>query len=246
MATRLYGIIGWPLLHTFSPDYFNEKFAAAAIDARYEKFPIEQIESFPELIAAHPDLCGLNVTIPHKTAVIAYLNELSEDACAMNAVNCIAVKDGKLKGYNTDWIGFSNSLKPLLKPHHKKALVLGSGGAAKAIVYSLRKLAIEFRIVSRGNEPFALKYKDLDEKLMNEHQLIINTTPLGMPPHEEKAPLIPYHLLSEKHLLYDIVYSKSGLTPFLISGQQYGAAIKDGLEMLHLQAEASWDVWNNV
>lgn len=244
MAKSFYGIIGWPLLHTFSPDYFNKKFAALGLDAAYLKFPLEDINTFPQLLQANPDLRGLNVTIPHKTSVMPYLDAFSDDARAMGAVNCIDIRNGKLTGHNTDWYGFLHSLQPLLKPHHKHALILGAGGASKAIAYALRQQGIDYRFVSRGGDAYALKYADLTAARMEQFTLIINTTPLGMIPNEEKLPDIPYQCLSSRHLLFDIVYTASGYTPFLSRGKEKGAVIKDGLEMLHLQAEKSWELWN--
>jgi shikimate dehydrogenase len=243
LAKSFYGIIGWPLTQTFSPGYFNQKFADLGIDAVYGKFPIEHIEAFPTLLQSQPALRGLNVTIPHKTAVIPYMDALSDDARAMGAVNCIDIRSGKLTGHNTDWYGFLHSLQPLLQPHHLQALILGTGGAAKAIIYALDQLGIRHQLVSRTAQAGRLTYEALNEEVMAQYSLIINTTPLGMIPNEHKAPPIPYHLLSAGHLLYDIVYTEA-YTPFLQLGADKGAAVKNGLEMLHLQAEGSWQIWN--
>lgn len=214
------------------------------IAAVYLKFPLEDINAFPQLLQDNRDLCGLNVTIPHKTSVMPYLDAFSDDAKAMGAVNCIDIRDGKLTGHNTDWYGFLHSLQPLLKPHHKQALILGTGGASKAIAYALRKQGIDYRFVSRVGDGNALRYTELTEERMRQFTLIINTTPLGMIPNEEKAPDIPYQYLTPQHLLFDIVYTVSGYTPFLSRGKEKGAIVKDGLEMLHLQAEKSWEIWN--
>lgn len=242
LAKLFYGIIGWPLTQTFSPDYFNKKFAGLGIDASYLKLPIEHIADFPSLLRPYPSLRGLNVTIPHKTAVIPFLDTLSEAARAMGAVNCIDIRQGQLTGHNTDWSGFLHSLQPLLKPHHRHALILGTGGASRAIAYALQQLDIDYRLVSRTASGTALNYSELTPAVMNEYTLIINTTPLGMIPNEYKTPELPYHLLSARHLLYDIVYTEA-YTPFLKLGADRGATVKNGLEMLHLQAEGSWQIW---
>lgn len=243
MAKSFYGIIGYPLLQSFSPGYFQEKFLREGIDGRYQAYPLPAIEAFSAFISDHAELNGLNVTIPYKTAVIPFLDELGDDVKAIGAVNCIAVNNGKLTGYNTDWRGFHDSLKPLLQPHHRKALILGNGGAAKAVGYALAQLGIEFEVVSRGNSggPF-LNYEQVAPSLLQDHTLVINTTPLGMVPHEDRAPELPYKALSDRHLLYDLVYNPAE-TLFLRYGREQGAATKNGLEMLHLQAEGSWKIW---
>lgn len=244
LAKLFYGITGWPLRHTFSPDYFNKKFTELGIDAAYLKLPVEEISSFPGLLGANPRLRGLNVTIPHKTAVLPYLDALSEEAKATGAVNCIDIRNGKLIGHNTDWYGFLHSLKPLLQPHHTHALILGTGGASKAIAYALEQQGIAYRFVSRNAAAQTLSYSGLDAAIMDQYLVIVNTTPLGMVPHEDVAPGLPYQHLSTKHLLFDIVYRSGGLTPFLQQGIAHGAMVKDGLEMLYLQAEKSWDIWS--
>ncbi len=246
MAKSFYGLTGYPLSHSFSPGYFQEKFLREGIEAIYTAFPLSAIEDFPGLLKMHPELNGLNVTIPYKTSVIPFIHELSSDAQAIGAVNCINIKDGVLKGYNTDWTGFRDSLKPLLKPHHQKALVLGNGGAAKAVVYALQQLGITFKVVSRGisSGPF-LPYSGITPELLQEYTLLINTTPLGMFPDEDRAAELPYNTLSEKHLLYDLIYNPEQ-TKFLQLGKEQGAVIKNGLEMLHLQAEESWKIWTGM
>jgi shikimate dehydrogenase len=245
LAKSFYGLIGYPLLQSFSPGYFNEKFQREGIDAEYFTFPLETIDLFPELLKAHPGgLRGINVTIPYKTAVIPFLNELNEDVKKMGAVNCILIKEGKLLGYNTDWVGFHDSLKPLLKPHHKQALILGSGGAAKAVAYALRQLGISYKVVTRGNpDSPMLHYSSVTPALLQEYTLLINTTPLGMAPNEDRAPELPYEALTDKHLLYDVIYNPAE-TKFLQLGKSQGATIKNGIDMLHLQAEGSWRIWN--
>lgn len=237
-----YGLIGFPLSHSFSPKWFSEKFAAEGIDATYKAFPLENIESINDLLANYP-LKGLNVTIPYKTGVIDFLDELSPEVGTIGAVNCIDIRNGKRKGYNTDIIGFEQSLTPLLQPHHAKALVLGTGGAAKAVNYVLDKLGIERQSVSRNKTETTLTYQDLTEEIISSHTLIINTTPLGMPPNEDDAPPIPYNHITEKHLLYDLIYNPEE-TKFLQLGKQQRATTKNGHEMLILQAEASWNIWN--
>lgn len=243
MTKLLFGLIGYPLSHSYSPSWFHEKFLREGIDAIYQAFPLQSIDEFPAWLLQHPDISGLNVTIPHKTAVIPFLDHLDESAKAIGAVNCIAFENGKRMGYNTDWCGFRDSLQPLLTIHHKKALILGSGGAAKAVAYALQQLGIPFKVVSRGQPdgPF-LDYDAITPALLKEFRLIINTTPLGMAPQENSKPEIPYHSLTDRHLLYDLIYNPAE-TEFLKLGKANGAAIKNGLEMLHLQAEASWKIW---
>lgn len=237
----MYGIIGYPLQTTFSPDFFKQKFAAIGINDTYEKFPLKRIQLFEDFIKNYPEVKGLNVTIPYKKDIIPYLDALDETAKEIGAVNCIQFKDGKLTGFNTDAIGFLNSLKPLLKSHHNKALILGNGGATKAVEYVLKQLHISYHIVSRDKDKGQFTYEELNETIIQEHSLIINTTPLGMQPNDNLYPPIPYECLSAKHLLYDLVYFE---TPFLQKGKQAGAATKDGYDMLIGQAEASWEIWN--
>ncbi|KAA3640402.1 MAG: shikimate dehydrogenase [Bacteroidetes bacterium] len=244
---RLFGLIGYPLSHSFSKKYFTEKFEKEGIlNCRYELFPLESIEKFPELVKIQPDLAGLNVTIPYKELVIPFLDELDEAAEAVGAVNTIRKKDGKLKGFNTDIYGFEQSLVNLLDTRdHKpeKALVLGTGGAAKAVIYVLKKLNIDSHTVSRHAGKGYFTYDDLNDHIIGEHRLIINTTPLGMSPNINNLPLIPYPSLGPEHFLFDLVYNPA-ITAFLAKGKNAGAAISNGLEMLYLQAEKAWDIWN--
>lgn len=238
-----YGIIGNPLSHSFSPAYFNARFAREGIHSDYSAFPLDSISFLPGLIAAHPALRGLNVTIPYKTAVIPYLQGLSAPASAINAVNCIRIVEGKLFGFNTDHYGFSESLKPLLPTDSTDALVLGTGGSSKAVCYALEQLSLHYHLVSAsGNGDYA--YGDLSETIIRSHLLIINTTPLGMSPHTDECPGIPYHFLGEHHLLYDLVYNPEE-TLFLQKGREQGARTKNGYEMLLLQADQSWAIWNS-
>jgi shikimate dehydrogenase len=240
--TAAYGLIGFPVAQSFSPAWFAQKFANEGIAATYTAFPLEDIQLLPQLLREHPALRGLNVTIPHKQAVIPLLHEMDEAAARIGAVNCIRIRQGVLKGYNTDIIGFAESLKPLLRPHHTRALVLGTGGASRAVRYVLDDLGIAHQSVSRTPKPGALDYETLDEKTIHNHPLIINTTPLGMYPDVAAAPPIPYEALTSDHLLYDLVYNPEE-TRFLALGRERGTAVKNGREMLELQAEAAWKIW---
>ncbi|MBX9784812.1 MAG: shikimate dehydrogenase [Chitinophagaceae bacterium] len=241
---KLYGLIGYPLSHSFSKNYFTQKFIREGLqDCVYELFPVEQIELVPQLIASHPHLCGLNVTIPYKEQVVPYLHETSDAVKEIRAVNCIKIDNGRLTGYNTDVVGFEQSLLPLLRPHHTKALVLGTGGAAKAVAWVLKKLGIEFSYVSRKKAEGILSYDDLNAAMMAHYPLIINTTPLGMQPNVDARPSLPYEGISSLHLCYDLVYNPEK-TVFLQMAEQQGAVIKNGLQMLELQAEEGWKIWN--
>lgn len=238
-----YGIIGYPLGHSFSRAFFTEKFQREHIDAEYVNFEIPSADMLPGIVQANPNLRGLNVTLPHKEAVIPMLDELSDEAKEIGAVNVIRVRDGRLKGFNSDIIGFMDSIRPLLKPWHQHALVLGTGGASRAIRVGLQRLGIEWTYVSRTPAPGRLTYADLTSELMEHYQVIVNCSPVGMFPHVDACPDIPYQLLTDRHLLYDLVYNPQE-TLFLKRGAEYGAAVKNGLEMLHLQALASWRFWN--
>lgn len=238
----LYGIIGYPLAHSFSPAYFKKKFAEHHTDAIYEAFSLADINEFPALLSTHPDIAGLNVTIPHKEAVIEYLDELDSIAAEIGAVNCIVFKNGKRKGYNTDIIGFERSLIPLLQPQHTQALILGTGGSSKAVAYVLKQLGIGYRFVSRTKQGDCLTYEELAPEVIEQHKLIINTTSQGMYPNVDSAPALPYEAITPQHLLYDLIYNPEE-TVFLSKGVEQGAAVKNGFEMLQLQAEASWDIW---
>jgi len=245
---RTFGLIGYPLSHSFSRKFFTEKFSDEAIDAEYLNFEIENIAQLPHLIAAHPDLEGLNVTIPYKELVIKFLDYTDEAANEVHAVNTIRIhRSGhhvSLHGYNTDIEGFQESIKPLIQKHHHKALVLGTGGASKAVVRALANLGIDSILISRnpeGNEE--LSYSDLDEDVMDNYKIIVNTTPIGAYPNIEGCPEIPFEMITQKHLLVDLVYNPE-VTEFLKLGEQQGAVVKNGLEMLHIQALASWEIWN--
>lgn len=241
---NVYGLIGYPLSHSFSPDYFAKKFELLNIkDSSYQSFPIPNIEELSKLLTDNNSIKGLNVTIPYKTSVMDYLDKVDLAAKEIGAVNTIKIDNNKrLIGYNTDVYGFERSLTPLLtKPI--KALVLGTGGAAKAVTYVLKKLNIEFILISRNNSK-GITYNNLSEEIISSHLLIINTTPIGMYPNDDSKPDIPYHLLTNDHILYDLVYNPEE-TLFLKAGKEKGATIKNGLEMLHLQADKSWDIWQN-
>jgi len=240
----MYGIIGYPLLQTFSPGYFNHKFEQLGLPLTYSKFPLVHISELKALLAKEPRLLGLNVTIPHKEAVIPLLDELDDTAGAIGAVNTIRISKGRLKGFNTDATGFTQSLKPLLQPWHTHALVLGTGGASKAVTYSLQQLGIAFTLVSRSAAPGQLTYGAVDKAMMERHLLIINTTPLGMAPDTGHCPGIPYAHIGGQHLLYDLIYNPAE-TLFLEKGKAQGAQIKNGYEMLIAQAEAAWAIWNS-
>ncbi len=242
-----YGLIGYPLKHSFSIGYFNEKFASEQIDAEYVNFEIPSIEDFPKVIANNPNLCGLNVTIPYKEQVIPYLNELDPDTAKIGAVNVIKVirqKNNKVKlvGYNSDIIGFTQSIEPLLMPHHQKALVLGMGGAAKAVFHGLANLGVESKYVSRTPQEGAFLYEELTPEIMAEYTVIVNCTPVGMFPKVDFCPDIPYSCLTPDHLLYDLLYNPN-ITLFMKKGEEKGAVVKNGLEMLLLQAFAGWEIW---
>lgn len=238
-----YGIIGFPLSHSFSPAYFEAKFTAGKINSHYTAFPLDTIDGMPELLKNMAGLCGLNVTIPYKTAVIPHLDFISAAAKEINAVNCIKIIDGKAYGFNTDWSGFSESLKRLWSREMGHALVLGSGGSSKAICYALKQLHIDYKLVSAtGNGNYS--YPELTHNIIRKYPLIINTTPLGMFPLINEYPDIPYHLLDENNLLFDLIYNPEE-TLFLQKGRVQKTRIKNGMEMLVLQAEKSWEIWND-
>lgn len=242
---RLFGLIGYPLAQSFSKKYFDEKFEKEKlIDCRFENFSISSINKFAGLLEQNPELEGLAVTIPYKKAVLPYLDSQDNIPNGLKACNCIRIRNGLLSGYNTDYIGFEKSLVPHLRSHHTNALVLGNGGATEAVIYTLNKLGIAFHIVSRAlHANSTLIYADIDEEIIHNHTLIINTTPLGMYPDTTSFPPIPYHFITKHHLLYDLVYNPVK-TVFLQKGEQHGAGIKNGYEMLVLQAEENWKIWN--
>jgi shikimate dehydrogenase len=248
---KTYGLIGYPLSHSFSKKYFTEKFEKENIKGcKYELFPLENMEAFTELLQQQPDIVGLNVTIPYKNRILPFLDALDESAAAVGAVNTIKIENGRRIGFNTDTIGFKHSLQPIVDAKYgtgtnalPKALVLGTGGAAQAVLFVLKSMNIAAQTVSRKRGTNTISYEDLTPAVMSAHKLIINTTPLGMSPQTETFPEIPYDLLTQAHFLYDLVYNPEKTT-FLKKGEQQGAGIKNGLEMLYLQAEAAWEIWN--
>jgi len=242
MSQALYGIIGYPLSHSFSPKYFAQKFREEGINAEYRAFALKDITDFPQLLQDYPCIKGLNVTIPYKEQILPYLDELDSLAEQLRAVNTIRINKGRLVGYNTDVIGFRSSLEKRLQPHHKRALVLGTGGASKAVRWVLQELGISALPVSRKPAAGTLAYAHLDADLIARYPLIINTTPLGTWPEVNACPELPYEDLSPRHLLFDLVYNPEQ-TLFLQRGDRQGAATCNGLEMLTEQANAAWEIW---
>lgn len=242
-----YGLIGYPLGHSFSVTYFNEKFANEDIDACYINFEIPRIEDLPEILASNPELRGLNVTIPYKEKVIGYLDDLSPEARAIGAVNVIRVSHKGnnivLKGFNSDVIGFTRSIEPMLEKTHKKALILGTGGASKAIDFGLKSLGLETIFVSRSKKSGCITYEEVTPEMMKDYNVIVNCTPLGMYPNVDTCPNLPYEAMDSHTILYDLIYNPDE-TLFMKRGAQYGANTKNGLEMLLLQAFASWEFWH--
>ena len=241
---RRYGIIGNPLGHSYSEKYFTELFAREGLDSVYHPYAIEHIEQAKELLI---ELNGANVTYPYKEAIIPYLRAVDDVASKIGAVNVVC--DGK--GYNTDWIGFRDSLRPLLCTSDRRALLLGTGGVSKAIQYALQELGISYTVVSRKPTSIpergerVIGYEEIDEALMASHQIVVNCTPLGMHPYEKEMAKLPYELLTSEHLLYDCIYNPEK-TRFLQMGERQGCRIKNGLEMLHLQADEAWRIWSKA
>lgn len=242
------GLIGYPLGHSFSKNYYLNKFEQEDITGiDYDLYPLKTMDEFKALYASDLDFKGVNVTIPHKQEVISLLSELSDEAKEIGAVNCITINrdvENKvtLKGHNTDAYGFEQSFAPLLRSNHKKALVLGNGGAAKAVVYILKKLNIPFLIVSRSIDNGDITYQDITAETISEHQIIINCSPVGTFPNIELKPDLPYQFLTSDHYLYDLIYNPEQ-TAFLKEGHQVGAITKNGYDMLVFQAEKNWDIW---
>lgn len=242
---KRYGLIGRTLKHSFSKTYFTKKFEdEGRTDCVYENFELNSIAGFSSLFSTHPDIMGLNITLPYKEEVVQFLSEKNEIVEAIGACNCIKVKGSNLVGYNTDAIGFYNSLKPQLKPHHQQALILGTGGASKAIRYVLEQLGIEIRFVSRSKQEGQLRYEDIDRDIIAACHLLVNTTPLGMYPNVDDAPALPYEFLTSKHFLFDLTYNPAK-TKFLAEGEKQGAQICNGYQMLIEQAEESWRIWSS-
>lgn len=245
---KKYGLIGYPLGHSFSMGYFNEKFKNEAINAVYENFEIPDIQDITTVIGSNPDLAGFNVTIPYKEKVMDYLDYIAPEAAEIGAVNVVKVthngERAVLKGFNSDVVGFVNSIKPLLRPLHKKALVLGTGGASKAVEYGLRKLGLETIKVSRIEKDNTITYGQVTPELLSEYKVIVNCTPCGMAPHFDECPNLPYDSIDDSFLLYDLIYNPEE-TLFLRKGKEKNATVKNGLEMLLLQAEEGWNIWNS-
>ena len=243
-----YGLIGYPLGHSFSASFFNEKFCREQLDAVYENYEISTIEDFQQVITDNPTLKGLNVTIPYKQQIIPFLHALSAEAQAIGAVNVIQFmrQDNKLRivGHNTDVIGFRKSIEPLLCSSLKRALILGTGGASKAVNYALRSIGIGTSFVSRTEGKSDFTYLQITPAILHEYTVIVNCSPVGMFPHIDECPPLPYEAMSKDHLLYDLVYNPEE-TLFLKKGRKQGAITKNGLEMLHLQAIAAWSIWQN-
>ncbi|GAA4023145.1 shikimate dehydrogenase [Flavobacterium cheonhonense] len=245
MSKRQFGLIGKNIAYSFSKKYFTEKFASGHLeDCIYDNFDIQSIEAFPQLITNNPQLKGLNVTIPYKEAVIPYLDQLSDKAAKVGAVNVIRfTKKGNLKGYNSDYYGFMKSLEPLLQPHHQKALILGTGGAAKAVAFALKQLGILYTFVSREEKEGVIDYERINATTFDNYHIIINCTPLGTSPNTEAFPPIPFEFFTHKHIAFDLIYNPEE-TLFLKKAKQQGAITKNGYEMLVLQAEKAWKIWN--
>jgi shikimate dehydrogenase len=242
---KIYGLIGRTIGHSFSKKYFTERFLNTnAIDCSYENFDLETISEFPDIMRNRTDIFGLNVTIPYKETVIPYLDELSKKATQIGAVNVIRVKNNrKLKGYNSDYYGFKKSIKPLLQPHHKKALLLGTGGSSKAVAFALEELGILYSFVSRESSHNTIDYERINATTFDNYQIIINCTPLGTSPNTKEFPPIPYDYFTEKHLAFDLIYNPAE-TQFLKKAKKKGAITQNGLDMLVFQAEKAWEIWN--
>lgn len=243
----MYGLIGYPLGHSFSKTYFTEKFKFIGVNDTYELFPIQNLNILPELIR-EKNIKGFNVTIPYKQDILQYLSFLSQHAKEIGAVNVVKVRrhndELKLEGYNTDWIGFRNSLTPTLKSDIEEALILGTGGASKAVIYVLDQLNIKYKTVSRDKRKGDLTYNDISQEIINRCKLIVNTTPLGTFPYVESCPALPYQYITDSHICYDLVYNPE-ITEFMKRCAHRGATVKNGLEMLHLQADYAWKIWND-
>lgn len=242
---KRFGLLGRNISYSFSKGYFTEKFSKEHFEGcSYENFDLPDITYFTELRKNNTDLNGLNVTIPYKQDILPYLDKLSKNASEIGAVNTIKfTKKGKLKGYNTDYYGFQKSLEPLLEPHHKKALILGTGGASKGVAFALDKLDIAYTFVSREAKENCIDYSLVNATTFDNYQIIINCTPVGTSPNVDAFPLIPYEYFTERHIAYDLIYNPAE-TAFLSKAKAQGAQIKNGLDMLIFQAEKAWKIWN--
>jgi shikimate dehydrogenase len=245
IVRKRFGLLGRNINYSFSKGYFTDKFNNENFTGcTYENFDIPEISAFPEIIKNTSDLKGLNVTIPYKETVIPFLDKLSKNAAQIGAVNTIKItKKGKLKGYNTDYYGFKKSLEPLLQPHHKKALILGTGGASKGVAFALDELGILYTFVSREAKEDTIDYDRINATTFDNYQIIINSTPVGTSPNVDAFPLIPYEFFTDKHIAYDLIYNPAE-TQFLKRAAAKGAQIKNGLDMLIFQAEKAWKIWN--
>ncbi|MFV8325404.1 shikimate dehydrogenase family protein [Flavobacterium sp. ZS1P14] len=245
IVRKRFGLLGRNINYSFSKGYFTDKFNNENFTGcTYENFDIPEIDAFPEITKSTSDLKGLNVTIPYKETVIPFLDKLSKKAEQIGAVNTIKItKKGKLKGYNTDYYGFKKSLQPLLQPHHKKALILGTGGASKGVAFALGELDIPYTFVSREVKENAIDYNRINATTFDNYQIIINSTPVGTSPNVEAFPLIPYEFFTNKHIAFDLIYNPAE-TQFLKKAKEHGAQIKNGLDMLIFQAEKAWKIWN--
>ena len=240
-----FGLVGRNISYSFSRGYFKKKFNDLGLTHHsYENFDLQEITEFPFIFKSDTNIKGLNVTIPYKEEVIPYLDRLEASAEKIGAVNTIKVDANGLTGYNTDAVGFQKSLEPLLQKHHQKALILGTGGASKAIAFVLEKLDIDFSFVSRSGKNKGFTYEQLDENIIREHSLIINCSPVGTFPNIEEKPDLPYQGISDSHILYDLIYNPEE-TAFLKEGKKRGAMVSNGLRMLELQAEKAWEIWNS-
>jgi shikimate dehydrogenase len=248
---RKYGLIGYPLGHSFSKVFFNQKFASENIDAEYVNFEIKNVNELKYVLRENPSLCGLNVTLPHKMSVIPLLGSITDNARNIGAVNVIKFKKGglfgklHLEGHNSDILGFKKSIEPLLNETHRKALILGTGGASKAIYHGLKQFGIDAVFVSRTPKEFCITYEEITQNTMENYTVIVNTTPVGMYPKGDICPNVPYRYITSGHILYDLLYNPDE-TLFMKKGKDRGAVVKNGLEMLLLQAYASWEIWNSA
>lgn len=248
---KIYGLIGYPLGHSFSKNFFNNKFLSENIDAEYVNFEIKDVNELKYVLRENPELCGLNVTLPHKMDVIPLLDNITDNARNIGAVNVIKFKKSRfgkiqLEGHNSDITGFKQSIEPMLDKHiHRKALILGTGGASKAIYHGLKQLGLDCTYVSRTKKGSGnMTYDEITQDIIEDHTVIVNTTPLGMYPKTDTCPDIPYKYLTSNHILYDLIYNPDE-TLFMRKGKEYGAVVKNGLEMLLLQAFISWNIWNS-
>lgn len=241
---KIYGLIGKNIDYSFSRSYFSKKFKAENIPAKYRNFDLHEVDAFTRTISEISNAGGFNVTIPYKETIIPYLDALDPIAREIGAVNTIKIeKGGQLIGFNTDYFGFMESLKPFLKPYHSKALILGTGGASKAIAYSLKQLGIIYHFVSRSRKMGDFTYSDLNPEIMKEHTLLINCTPLGTFPNLTHSPDVPFHLITRKHIIFDLIYNPP-VTHLMKLAKEQGATTLNGQQMLELQAEKAWEIWN--